>query len=97
MQQINIIGQSTRRMTRLNQSLLLLSKIENQQFSERKTVSLKQLLEKKLTWLEHFIAEKRLVLQTDLAEKMLGINPFLAETLVTNLLTNTVKQVLFEK
>lgn len=90
-QQINIIGQSTRRMTRLNQALLLLSKIENHQFSERKTVSLKPLLEKKLVWLEDFIAEKRLELQTDLVEKTLDMNPFLAETLVTNLLTNAVK------
>lgn len=90
-QQINIIGQSTRRMTRLNQALLLLSKIENHQFSERKTVALKTLLEKKLIWLEDFIAEKRLELQTDLAERMLDMNPFLVETLVTNLLTNAVK------
>lgn len=90
-QQINIIGQSTRRMTRLNQSLLLLSKIENHQFSERKSVNLKPLLEKRLLWLEDFIAEKRLGLQTDLAEKTLELNPFLAETLVTNLLTNAVK------
>lgn len=90
-QQINIIGQSTRRMTRLNQSLLLLSKIENHQFSEPKTVHLKPLLEKRLVWLEDFIAEKGLKLQTDLAEKALDINPFLAETLVTNLLTNAIK------
>ena len=90
-QQINIIGQSTRRMTRLNQALLLLSKIENHQFFEHKTVNLKPLLEKRLGWLEDFIAEKRLELQPDLAEKTLDINPFLAETLVTNLLTNAVK------
>ena len=90
-QQINIIGQSTRRMTRLNQSLLLLSKIENHQFLERKSVNLKPLLEKRLAWLEDFIAEKRLGFQTDLAEKTLEMNPFLAETLVTNLLTNAVK------
>lgn len=90
-QQINIIGQSARRMTRLNQSLLLLTKIENHQFTERQTVALKSLLEKKLIWLEDFIAEKRLELQTSLAEKNLEINPFLAETLVSNLLSNAVK------
>jgi len=90
-QQINIIGQSTRRMTRLNQSLLLLSKIENHQFPAREAVALKPLLEKRLVWLEDFIAEKRLELQLELTEKTLQINPFLAETLVTNLLTNAVK------
>ena len=90
-QQINIIGQSTRRMARLNQSLLLLSKIENNQFSARKPVALKPLLEKKLAWLEDFIAEKRLAVEASLIEKTLQINPFLAETLVTNLLTNAVR------
>lgn len=89
--QINIIGQSTRRMTRLNQSLLLLSKIENHQFLARKAVALKPLLEKRLMWLEDFIAEKRLQLQTELVEKTLETDPFLAETLITNLLTNAVK------
>ncbi|MEZ4966245.1 MAG: HAMP domain-containing sensor histidine kinase [Saprospiraceae bacterium] len=90
-QQIDVIGQGARRMSRLNQSMLLLSKIENHQFVERETVDLKSLLNKKLVWLEDFIAEKELDLQIDLAEKTLDINPFLAETLVTNLLTNAIR------
>jgi signal transduction histidine kinase len=90
-QQIDIIGQSTRRMVRLNQSLLLLSKIENNQFLERKPVALRPLLEKRLIWLEDFIDEKKLELEAVLVEITLEINPFLAETLVTNLLTNAVK------
>jgi len=90
-QQIDIIGQSTRRMVRLNQSLLLLSKIENNQFLERKPVALRPLLEKRLIWLEDFIAEKKLELEAVLIEITPEINPFLAETLVTNLLINAVK------
>ncbi len=88
---LDIIGQSTRRMARLNQSLLLLSKIENNQFLEKQPVALKPLVEKKLSWLEDFIDEKQLVVQADLRDKTLEINLFLAETLVTNLLTNAVK------
>jgi len=95
-QQINIIGQSTQRMARLNRSLLLLSKIENHQFPAREAVALKPLLEKRLVWLEDFIAEKRLELQIELAEKTLETNLFLAETLVTNLLTNAVKHNISE-
>ena len=89
--QLDLVGQSARRMARLNQSLLLLSKIENNQFAEKQQVPLKPLIEKKLAWLEDFIAEKQLVVETDLTEKTLHINPFLAETLGSNLLTNAVK------
>lgn len=89
--QLDLVGQSARRMARLNQSLLLLSKIENNQFAEKQPVPLKPLIEKKLAWLEDFIAEKQLVVETDLTEKTLHINPFLAETLGSNLLTNAVK------
>ncbi|MCW5924493.1 MAG: hypothetical protein KIS77_19395 [Saprospiraceae bacterium] len=88
---LDLVGQSARRMARLNQALLLLSKIENNQFAEKQPVPLKPLVEKKLVWLEDFIAEKRLAVEADLTEKTLVINPFLAETLVANLLTNAVK------
>jgi len=91
LQQLNIIGQSARRMARLNQNLLLLAKIENDQFEERRAVDLKLLLEKRLAWLEDFIAEKQLSVTTELHPVQLKINPFLADTLVTNLLTNAVK------
>lgn len=90
-QQLDIIRQSARRMAKLNQSLLLLSKIENDQFAERKFIDLKPLLGKRLDWLEDFIADKQLVLHTTLSSSFLEINPFLADTLITNLLTNAVK------
>lgn len=89
--QIGIIGQSARRMARLNQALLLLAKIENHQFSERNVVALKTLVEKKLTWLEDFIQEKQLYVETNLADKTMDMNAFLAESLISNLLTNAVK------
>ncbi len=91
LQQLHIIGQSTRRMARLNQNLLLLAKIENDQFAERKHLDLTSLLEKRLLWLEDFIAQKQLSVTTNLHPRELEINPYLADTLVTNLLTNAVK------
>ena len=90
-QQLDIIQQNVRRMARLNQSLLLLTKIENDQFAQRDLVDLKLLLEKRLAWLEDFVADKQLTVQLSLAPNRLEINSFLAETLVTNLLTNAVK------
>lgn len=91
LQQLHIIGQSAGRMARLNQSLLLLAKIENDQFAAREPINLKPLVEKRLDWLEDFIAEKQLAVSTTLATASLEINPFLADTLLTNLLSNAVK------
>lgn len=88
---LDIIGQSTRRMARLNQSLLLLAKIENKQYLEQNTVDLKKMIEKRLVWLEDFITEKGITLHTEIEDIALETNPFLTETLVTNLLTNAVK------
>lgn len=88
---LDIIAQSTRRMARLNHSLLLLSKIENFQFFERQPVNLKAVLEKKLKWLEDFIREKQLISEVQLTDNTIHINSFLAETLISNLLTNAVK------
>lgn len=88
---LDIIAQSTRRMARLNHSLLLLSKIENFQFFERNVVSLRSILEKKTIWLDDFIQEKNLILERSLEDKSVNMNPFLAETLISNLLTNAIK------
>ncbi len=91
MQQLDLIAQSARRMARLNQTLLLLVKIENDQFALRERIDWKPLLEKRLRWLEDFFLEKQLVLRTDLRPVTMDMNPLLAETLLTNLLTNAVK------
>ncbi len=90
-QQLDLIAQNVRRMARLNQTLLLLAKIENDQFAIRERLDLKPLLEKRLHWLEDFFLEKQLILQIDLTSVVININSVIAETLVTNLLTNAVK------
>lgn len=90
-QQLDLMAQNTRRMARLNQTLLLMVKIENDQFAMRESVDIKSLLEKRLRWLEDFFIEKKLIVETDFASVNVDINPVLAETLVANLLTNAVK------
>lgn len=89
--QLDVMAQNTRRMARLNHTLLLLVKIENDQFITREQFDWKPLIEKRLHWLEDFIMEKELTLETDLVPVIVEVNPFLAETLITNLLTNAVK------
>jgi signal transduction histidine kinase len=90
-QQLGLIAQNTRRMARLNQTLLLLVKIGNDQFALREQVDWKPMLERRLAWLEDFIMEKRLIVEKDVVPVIVNMNPVLAETLTTNLLTNAVK------
>lgn len=80
------------RLTRLNRSLLLLSKISNHQFIGEKPVSISRLLKTQVNQLADFIKEKKLTLRMDLPEDVLvKAHPTLVETLLFNLLVNAVR------
>ncbi|MEC8683344.1 MAG: HAMP domain-containing sensor histidine kinase [Bacteroidota bacterium] len=79
------------RLTRLNKSLLLLSKIENEQFQEEAEVDFKQLLHQSLSDFEAIAAHKNsaliLVEETEMSYRM---NRDLAVILVNNLIKNAL-------
>jgi signal transduction histidine kinase len=89
--QLQDVYDSLGRLNRLNQSLLLLSKIENHQFTEVKSVALKDLLEEKLLQVEDIIHAKEIKLATDLEPAAIPLNDYLAEILVNNLLNNAIR------
>ncbi|QJD96006.1 hypothetical protein HH214_09010 [Mucilaginibacter robiniae] len=79
------------RLTHLNQSLLLLSKIENQQFPDLVEVSVKATVTKILKHLEALIDDKPVSLNVEHhGDKMLHGHPVLVEILLSNLITNAV-------
>ncbi len=85
---------AVRRLTRLMQSLTLLSKIENGQFNTvapPTAAEMSALVTAQLDHLADFIAEKNLRLTTQLAPCWLLLPAALAESLVLNLLQNAVK------
>ncbi|MDX2281546.1 MAG: HAMP domain-containing sensor histidine kinase [Saprospiraceae bacterium] len=84
------------RLSRLQQNLLLLVKIENEQFQAQEQVDFKRLLENKLELLEDFISAKNLRVSTNMQPTHVEANRFLAETLVGNLISNGVKHNLPE-
>lgn len=84
------------RLSRLQQNLLLLVKIENEQFQAQEQVDFKRLLENKLELLEDFISAKNLRVSTNMQPIHVKANRFLAETLVGNLISNGVKHNLPE-
>lgn len=86
------ISTATIRMSKLNQALLLLSKIENRQFSDTEEVNLNQLAENFFKNYQEQIKFKELSIKTGLSKFfIIKINPNLAEILIGNLLLNALK------
>jgi signal transduction histidine kinase len=82
----------TLRISKLTQTLLLLTKIANDQFPEKREINLSELLEEKINMFEDHIFEKSLTLNKEIKpECFLETNFFLAESLVINLIGNAVK------
>lgn len=94
-EQVDSIIQASEALTRLsklNQSLLLLAKIENNQFETNESISLIEVTKKYLKLFDELIKDKQLTVQTNFAEDWsLHLHPLLADTLVSNLLGNAVK------
>ena len=79
------------RLRLLNQSLLLLTKIENHQFAHSDSIDMVPLIEEKLAQLEDPLRDRHLVVRKDLERLHLPINSYLADILLNNLLTNAIR------
>lgn len=89
---IQDIYESTMRLSRLNQALLLLAKIENGQFYEKESVDLNKVVERKLQELQELFDIKSITVSFQQNESFsLRMHPVLADILVTNLLNNAVR------
>ncbi|KAA9355294.1 sensor histidine kinase [Larkinella humicola] len=89
---IEEIYQASRRMARLNQGLLLLAKIDNQQFTNNQTVDLAALLAEKLNAMDEVLLHKRIAVEIrNLVPFTVQLPPALADSLVANLVNNAIK------
>jgi len=91
MHSLQAIYDALDKLTKLNQSLLLLAKIGNKQFSEKQTIEFSDLLKERLSQLEELIQSKHLSVTTDLKKLSVSINPLLADILINNLLVNAIR------
>jgi signal transduction histidine kinase len=83
---------SVQRISKLTQTLLLLTKIANDQFPEKKSVNLSELIVEKVKSFEDHINGRSLILHTDLEPACyIESNFFLTESLVINLLGNAIR------
>ena len=92
MSQLQAIDNTTKKLTSLNKALLLLSKIENQQFKDDTSVNLKETLLKIIDNYEVLIESKSITLQKQVIETIiLNCNQSLLEILITNLIQNAIR------
>ncbi len=89
---VETIHDEIRRLSRLNQSLLLLTKIDNHQFRETEEVDLSKIIVKQLNNYEELIAARQITLTEHISKTpQILMNEILAGVLVTNLITNAIK------
>jgi Signal transduction histidine kinase len=89
---IKSINEATTKLFKLNQGLLLISKIENQVFHEKKKVSLKQITVNGLDNYKEIMQLKKIKVEMDASdEALVEMNDMLAEVMISNLLSNAVR------
>ncbi|HSH66909.1 MAG TPA: HAMP domain-containing sensor histidine kinase [Bacteroidia bacterium] len=92
MDQLQVIDNTTKRLAALNKALILLSKIENNQFEKLETIKLNEIVQKVLDNFSEQIQVKRLELELDFQNELsVCMNDALADILISNLLQNAIR------
>ncbi|WP_183557279.1 sensor histidine kinase [Mucilaginibacter sp. SP1R1] len=79
------------RLSRLNQSLLLLVKIENRLMTDQQNINLRTLIEEMLVQLEDIFQDKQITVTAGLDDKEIIGSRYLIEILLNNLIINAVR------
>jgi two-component system sensor histidine kinase ArlS len=86
------LNESVSRLARLNKNLLLLSRIEHDQFSTSEVVSINELLKKHFEFFAEQAAAKNIqITLNDSSAVSVSTNPVLVEVLLNNLLLNAIR------
>ncbi len=92
MNAIQSISQTTNRLSKLNQSLLLLAKIDNKQFNKAEQIDISAILLHHANNYEELFHAKEINVTKNIAKDVfVTMNETLADTLIINLLTNSIK------
>ena len=84
--------EAIQRLSRLNQGLLLLTKIENGQYAATASINLAQKVSEKIVQFEEMIASKNITVTSQLDITVtIKMNPVLADILLNNLFSNAIK------
>ena len=91
-QTIQAAFESTIRLSKLNETLLLLSRIENQQFVGQEEIDIIQLIRSRIDHLKELFDLKGIMIMFQINDRVVfTMNPSLAEILINNLLGNALR------
>ncbi|MBB2147730.1 sensor histidine kinase [Pedobacter gandavensis] len=79
------------RLSRLNHSLLLLAKIENNMIKNEEPIHLKPLIEQKLRQFQELLQSAEIMVSTQLTDKEVLMSKYLADILFNNLISNAIR------
>ena len=88
--------ESVNRLSAMNKSLILLTKIENRQFEDTKTINLKDRITFHLANFEELLEIKALNISKNLHEYSVEMSSTLADILILNLLKNAIRHNISE-
>ena len=91
LESLRVISRSTTRLSKLNSSLLLLTKITNDQYHTTKSIDLSKTIDQQLLALEELIEIKSIKLESKISTSVQPINNILSDILVSNLLNNSIR------
>lgn len=90
-EQINDMYAATSKLSRLNQTLLLLTKIENNLIDDNEEVNLQDLIEAKTRQFQELISARHIHCTENLQEKRVLISKYLIDILLNNLFSNSIR------
>jgi signal transduction histidine kinase len=89
---IKSIDEATTRLFKLNQGLLLISKIDNLYFQDEKEISLRQIIENIVINYKEILQLKKITIEVEANDPaIVKMNEILAEVLISNLISNAVR------
>ncbi len=89
---INSAGEATQRLSKLNQALLLITKIGNNQFVGKESIRLDEIVEKYRLLFAELIDQKGISCNVIIDQSFtIVIHPLLADMLISNLFINAIK------
>ena len=92
MQMIHSVYDATTRMSKLNQGLLLLSKIENNQFGATDEIEIKAVISRILEHFAEIIELRKIAVEISLPKSIpVRMNKVLADILFNNLISNSIR------
>ncbi|WP_306353221.1 sensor histidine kinase [Flavobacterium sp. '19STA2R22 D10 B1'] len=89
---IEDINKVITKVSRINRNLLLLSKIENQQYSQKEEINISMVLHENLTSLQEYLEDKSIHLDVKVLDNvLLSGNKVLIEIMMNNLILNAIR------